>query len=239
LKAAAVLQQLSITLSVTEGGVLEAVKELPPVELPEDFSCLTRTFDDLDAAARAYVLQRGVTPEQIAKYQIGVSFTGRYAYRVLFPVREGRVLRGIVARDYTGRQKPKYLNSPGGMALFGFDPEAETCVLSEGVFKALRLQRVQPWGTNSAAVLGHHLTEYKINQILKSKCRDLIFVPDPDLVGRQGVIRMIDDLYAQHWRGTAYVVRDVITPADEMSGEMLSNMVAEKYTFSSRNRLLK
>lgn len=239
--ALTVLRRLAIGAEISDGvSVFEEERKVERISLPEDFFKLVGSpRDGWDRKALQYVLSRGATREQIEHYQIGVSYVGRYAYRTVFPVFAGRVLKGIVARDFTGKRKPKYLNSLGEMALFGFDPGAETCVLAEGVFKALRLARVVPPGVNSAAVLGHDLTEFKIQQLLGSCCRKLIFYPDPDRVGRHGVVKMADRLYDFGWKGAIYVVLGVQLPADEASWETLRDFEVVPYTFYSRAELSK
>ena len=213
-----VLRKLSIqTDELTSGGDVE---ETPPepVTLPRDFQLLTKAYDNLDRQALNYLLKRGITREQIAENKIGVSYSGNLAYRIIFPVLVGKELKGIVARDFTGNQQPKYLNSKGDKYLYHFDPKAEVCILSEGVFKALRIARVT--GANSAALLGHDLTPVQLDQLQKSSCRRLILWPDPDLVGRKGVLGIIEKL-SDLWDGTLEVVWPIRTPADEMTLEDL------------------
>ena len=185
-----------------------------PVTLPRDFQPLTRVVDDLDRTALNYILKRGVTREQIAEHRIGVSYGGRYGYRVVFPVMEGKMLRGIVARDFTGTQTPKYLNSPGDKWFWGFDSEAETVVLAEGIIKALKIRTAT--GISAAALLGHALTVPQRQQLDRSQCKHVVLWPDPDRVGRQGVCKIADDLVGS-WPGAVSVVWPVAKPADDMT----------------------
>jgi hypothetical protein len=185
-----------------------------PVTLPRDFQPLTRVVDDLDRTALNYLLRRGVTREQIAEHRIGVSYGGRYGYRIVFPVVEGRVLRGIVARDFTGTQTPKYLNSPGDKWFWGFQPEAETVVLAEGIIKALKIRTAT--GQSASALLGHTLTVSQRQQLDRSQCKHVVLWPDPDRVGRQGVCKIADDLVSS-WPGVVSVVWPVAKPADDMT----------------------
>ena len=185
-----------------------------PVTLPRDFQPLTRVVDDLDRTALNYLLKRGVTREQIVAHHIGVSYGGRYGYRVVFPVMEGKTLRGIVARDFTGTQTPKYLNNPGDKWFWGFQPEAETVVLAEGIIKALKIRTAT--GVSAAALLGHALTVPQRQQLDSSKCKHVVMWPDPDRVGRQGVCKIADDLVG-NWPGAVSVVWPVAKPADDMT----------------------
>ncbi len=187
----AVLRELSITDSVDFAGSAPE-EELPPVELPEDFQLLSDPHDELDREALRYLIDRGVTPAQIREKRIGVSYVGRYAYRIIFPVYVDGDLKGINARDFTGTSERKYLTNAGEKYLWGFDPRAETVVLAEGVFKALRLETATR--ISSAALLGHDLPERQREQIGRSALRRAILYPDPDLVGRRGFVKIADAL---------------------------------------------
>jgi DNA primase len=155
-----------------------------------------------------------VTREQIVEHRIGVSYGGRYGYRVVFPIMEGKTLRGIVTRDFTGTQTPKYLNSPGDKWFWGFQPEAETVVLAEGIIKALKIRTAT--GVSAAALLGHALTAPQRQQLDRSQCKHVVLWPDPDRVGRQGVCKIADDLVGS-WPGAVSIVWPVVKPADDMT----------------------
>jgi len=230
----ALLRQLNIQARVDTDAVEQPEPIAEPVELPDDFQVLTKATDDLDLKARRYLLHdRGITMEQIGRYRIGISYTGRYAYRIIMPVWVDKKLRGIVARDFTGRQQPKYLNSKGDKYLFGFDANAETVVLAEGIFKALRLQQA---GWPAAALLGHDLTDIQLEQLQNSKCQKAILFPDPDPVGRQGVIHIADKL-ANAWSGKVEVVWPVVLPADEMPLEALRGVQIQPFNWAVSQRL--
>lgn len=224
-----VLRQLGI-LDHVEGFDREESKgETPPPELPSDFSVLTRVYDDLDKQARDYLLKRGVTHSQIAECKIGVSYSGRFAYRILFPVWKGSELRGINARSFTDTAGPKYLLNAGEKYLFHFDPDRATTVLSEGCFKALRIARVTEWG--SAALLGHDLTDKQLEQIKSSKCERIVLYPDIDDVGRRGFLHVADKL-AENWSGEVLFVWPVKLPADDAPLEDLRELLTNPLSYS-------
>ena len=225
-----------------EAGVDEIpdTPSLEPVTLPEDFMPLRRAEDDLDRMALNYLRRRGILPAQIASKNIGVSYTGRYAYRIVFPVICNKALKAIVARDFTGAQKPKYLGSLGEKFLFNFDSRARTCVLSEGAFKALRIEQVVGPDVSSAALLGHDLTPQQLEQIQNSACQKVILYPDPDSVGRKGVVTIGDHLM-EEWKKQVFLVWPVLLPADEapladIQTALRSGM--NKFSWGSRQRLL-
>jgi hypothetical protein len=210
---AAVLKQLGIVADGVYAGVgAEEQSEEANVELPHDFTPLVRVYEDLDRTARDYVLKRGITPEQIKKHKIGVSYTGRYAYRVLFPIKADGKLVGINARDFTGQQEPKYLLSRGEKYIYNLDPKAKTVVLSEGVIKALKIQ--QATDANSGALLGHSLTDRQLAQVKASACQHVILYPDAERVGRRGFLNIACRL-KEEWDGNVSIIHPVRTPADD------------------------
>jgi hypothetical protein len=236
--ASMLLRQLKIDTVVNfDNGAAPQTEEAPPVALPKDFTLLGGNLEGLDFTAQKYLTDRGVTLAQIRECGIGVSYIGRYAYRIVFPVWVKRVLKGIVARDFTSRGEPKYLNSPGEKWLFHFDPEAEACVLSEGAFKALRIQQV--FTGSSTALLGHDLTPAQLKQIVESKCKQITLYPDPDVVGRRGVVTIADKLQ-EGWDGEVRVACSVSAPADEDSLESLSNNLksAARYSWAVRQQVM-
>jgi DNA primase len=229
---AAVLRQLGIVADEVFPGVgAEDKPEEAEIKLPEDFTPLVRVYDDLDRTARAYVLKRGVTPEQIKKHKIGVSYTGRYAYRVLFPIKaEGRLV-GINARDFTGQQEPKYLLSRGEKYIYNLDPKAKTLVLSEGTIKALKIEQVTD--ASSGALLGHSLTDRQLGQIRASACRHVTLYPDAERIGRRGFLNIACRL-KEEWDGNVSIVHPVRTPADDAPlDEIRDNLRNHAHAWSS------
>jgi hypothetical protein len=218
---------------------------LPAFTLPADFQVLTRAYDDLDYQAQQYLQRRGVTPTQIKQYRIGVSYSGRYAYRILFPIYAEGKLRGVNARDFTGHQQPKYLLSSGEKYLYGFNPKAHTVILSEGVIKALRIAQVAS-NACSAALLGHHLTETQLGQLEQSSCQHAIVYPDPERVGYAGAAAVAARL-VEHWQKEnaqkkVSVVRFVTTPADDAPLPVIQRLLkqhVEPYNTLTHNQLIR
>ena len=232
----AILHELNISEEVS-GSEPTVEKQIFIPRLPEDFQRLTKTSDELDRNARRYLLKRGITALQIREKRIGVTFTGKFRYRIIFPIYEGKQLRGINARDFTDTQKPKYLNSKGDKYLFNFNPEAETVILSEGVIKALRIEQVTEFC--SASLLGHDLTESQLLQLQKSKCKHVIIYPDPDSVGKRGAVKVADSLL-ERWSGKVSFVHPVTEPADDIQLDKLRSLLDNsliRFTGLSRPKL--
>jgi hypothetical protein len=233
----AVLKQLGINDAVTGCTSLVTEPKQAPVVLPSDFTLLHDATDERDLVARDYILNRGVTEEQLIRYGIGVSYERPWQYRVVFPVFTDNVLRCINGRDFTGRSKAKYLLSRGDKWLAYLDPGTASCVLSEGVIKALRIETAT--GACSAALLGHDLTDIQLAQIQRSKCRSITLWPDADLVGRRGFIKIADKL-AEHWHGDVRMVWPVPGPADDVPLRDICAALAfaMPYTARIRHRML-
>lgn len=172
-----------------------------PPPWPRDFVLLRTLWDstdDLDQQAIAYVCDRGLTRAQIITGRVGVSYRGRYAYRILFPILEANYCHGFTARDFTGVREPKYLHSPGARYLFNYRTPTSCVVLAEGVFKALRLeQALARSGFSCLATLGHSLTNSQCEQLIRGECRQVILWPDPDRVGLLGYLHVADVLQGE------------------------------------------
>ena len=182
------------------------------VELPVDFRLLCDPIDDLDRQAMAYLVRRRVSPSQMRTHGIGVSYVGRYAYRILFLARDGKELISINARDFTGRRIPKYLNSRGDKGIFAFNPTSKRIVLCEGAIKALCIRRAI--AVSAGALLGSTLTDRQLRQLSESACEEIVLYPDPDAPGLAGVVKIADKL-REGWRGSVKVAWPVDLPADE------------------------
>jgi len=208
------------------------VKEPPPkIVLPEDFTLLhqvTDQYDRLAWQAHVYLKDRGISKACMRAKQIGVSFCGRYSYRIIFPVYWLGRLKGIVARDFTKQALAKYLNSPGEKYLYNLPDTATDIILSEGVFKALAIEAAT--GLPSAALLGHSLTEIMLKQLrytMKSFHKLSITIwPDPDSVGRKGAIEVAKQLTDNFTMAKIYLVSPV---PDKQADELSAGEIRDRY----------
>lgn len=232
----AVLKELGINDSVN-GFDEKPIQKDEPVFLPVDFQLLHRAYDDLDRQAKKYLIDRGVTEEQIIEKKIGVSYSGRFAYRIIFPVYNGSKLVGLNGRDFTGAGKPKYLTSKGEKSFYGFDSKAHTLVLSEGCFKALRIAQVTK--ACSAALLGHDLTNLQLEQLKASKCERIVLYPDIDEVGKKGFAKIADRLM-EEFSATVSICWPVTLPADDAPLKEIKTLIENPlpYNWGTRQKLL-
>lgn len=217
----------------------ETEKETEAPQLPQDFQLLDRAESDLDKIAIRYLRSRGITPEQVLHHRIGVSLTGRYAYRIVFPVRDDKKLMGIVARDFTDRQEPRYLNSTGDKGLYNCNgQDCKTVVLSEGIFKSLRIERLNT-GFPSMALLGKFVSEVQLEQLKRRGCKEVILWADPDKPGRMGATTVCDRLAELGY--LVGVVWPIWQPADEEPLEAMQtawNTRVQGWSWRLRQRIL-
>lgn len=163
-------------------------KELRPVSLPKEFEPLwEKSHERIHKKALEYVLNRGVTLQQIENHFIGFCAVGDYAGRIIFPVYRKEQVIGFVARAFAKDIEPRYLNSEGLRYVWNApDEKMKYGILIEGVFDALAGERVLH-KIHIMAGLGHTLTDLQLKPLLKF--RELTLVPDPDRVGIVGTVK--------------------------------------------------
>jgi DNA primase len=119
--------------------------------------------------ARDYLEARGVTPSQMATYDIRYCYDGQYAGRVIVPCFFKGDVVTFVARDIFGMSSRKYLNPPGNKQsdfLFNLDRIlGDTVVLTEGVFDAISSSEAAP----SVASFGKSLSKRQIELLNRFK----------------------------------------------------------------------
>ncbi len=115
------------------------------VKLPDDFKPLWNGNDGIvKRHALTYLYKRGITDEDIIKYNIGYCDSGLYSNRIIVPSYDsnGR-LNFFVGRDFYSSNM-KYKNSPTSKDIIGFDIFInwdEPIILCEGVFDAMAFKR--------------------------------------------------------------------------------------------------
>jgi DNA primase len=198
-------------------GELESAEHVPTpsrlperIELPISFTRLNPGAGDYwMARAWKFVRKRGVTPEQMKHFRIGFCEVGEFAYRIIMPAYWRNKLVGVISRDITGQQKPKYKNSVGAKVIYGIERvRCDTAILSEGPFDRHAIGRVCP-NFDAGALLGHSLTDLQAS-ILKPY-KHIILWLDPDKAGVEGSIMVARKLKKKKvW----FVMPDMEDPRD-------------------------
>lgn len=183
---------------------------------------LPRQFHTIDRAAPVqflkYLEKRHVSPELAINRGIGYAVTGRYAYRVIVPVKNDGHLYTYIGRtvltqcpnctelvdDCTCRpyKYPKVLTptkkqgAQPSHTLYNLEvvhrTRPERLVVVEGVFDALRLP------TSSVALLGSSASATQVTLIAGlARGREVILALDPDEAGYKGTLKVADLLSSE------------------------------------------
>ena len=191
-----VLDALRIDEMVS-GREKPAEVEEAEAKLPDEYVRLVPIpKGELLREAYNYLHHRGLSDKQITKKQVGVCLSGRYAYRVIFPVITEHELRGFVARDFTDKQKVPYLNSVGQKAVYNLRGRRQNvALLFEGILKCLAAERVLGEDADCLAVLGKSITDEQV-ELLRGYKR-VVLVPDNDGPGLTGTRKMAKKLVSE------------------------------------------
>ncbi|MDE2098320.1 MAG: toprim domain-containing protein [Patescibacteria group bacterium] len=193
-----------------------------------------RSKDALEMQALRYLLDRGLTWRQLRRHRIGFAAVGRYGYRVVLPVRVENQTVGLIARDWTGQQKPKYLNSPGlRAAVYGLPEKKKRgrrVALAEGPMDALAMERAIGRQWDCGALLGHALTPEK-ERILCWYTEVLLWC-DLDTVGVNGLMEAGKKLRAQGMQVWVTTAPDGFKDAGEMPERAIRRAAKERQPWS-------
>lgn len=223
----------------------ENVEEDDPttVVLPEGFEYLDPTKSTnswYHKKALQYLRDRDIPDWQITAKKMGVTIVGNFKYRIIFPVVMERELVGLVGRDFTKQSKVKYLNNVGEKHLYNCPMERKKIkkiVLSEGIFKALKIERVAM--LPSAALLGHSVTGIHLKQLARYPNLSKVIVwPDPDRVGLTGAAEVCKKLQDEGYR--AYTIMPLPkAQADELPDRAVRKAIemATPYTAGTGSKM--
>ncbi len=147
---------------------------LPHIEIAED----CETSEELNA--RNYLHRRGITQDEITRYDIRLSLerTGPYKNSIIFPVRSQhmKTIDYFVCRKYNSSE-PKYINAPWSkndtLFLAGYTTLVSTAVIVEGIFDALAVARA---GFVGIALLGKKVTAQQLPRLLYMYKKYLIYL---------------------------------------------------------------
>ena len=125
--------------------------DIGTLELPKEFISLSKPVGDKIAQIEAkhalkFLKKRGVTQDDIIKYNVGFCKDGKYGYRVIIPsYDENSKLNYFIARDYKEPSLQKYKNPPASAKdVIGFELYINwdaPIILVEGMFDALTIKR--------------------------------------------------------------------------------------------------
>lgn len=132
--------------------------------------------------AVAYIQERGITPGDILRYQMGFCETGRYAHRIIIPsFTPEHILNYFVSRDYSGYSNLKYLNPPASKNVIVFENQINwnyPIVLTEGMFDAMAIKR------NAIPLLGTFVPKKLREKILEHQDNHVYIALDKDAMAK-------------------------------------------------------
>ena len=171
---------------------------LKPVRLPVGYESLLHVTenDSLFGPARRYIKKRGITVRQIQEHEVGATVADEmFSYRIIFPVRYERKLVGLVGRDWTNTSTKKYLNSIGPRSVYNANHQRygfKFIVVSEGVIKALAIERATRYKVCSASLLGNQMSERQME--ILTQWKEVCIFADPDAEGMKGFLKVAQTL---------------------------------------------
>lgn len=155
-------------------------KQYSVVKLPEEFVSLTQNSTKLSyRQAKAYLKSRGITEEDILKYNIGYCEKGKYANSVIIPSydKNGRI-NYFISRSFERDPARKY-NAPScnKNELIGFEYYINwrvPVVLCEGIFDAIALKR------NAIPLFGKSIPKALMMKLVESDVKTVYLALDND-----------------------------------------------------------
>lgn len=148
------------------------------VKLPRDFkSMYEKSNSPVYKQAMMYLLKRGITGNDILKYNIGYCEEGAYRNRVIIPSYDKNgSLNYFVGRDVYN-SKLKYKNPPVSKNVIGFELFInwdEPLILCEGVFDAIAIKR------NAIPLFGKTVQSKLKTELYKQSVKKIYVVLDED-----------------------------------------------------------
>ena len=148
------------------------------VELPKEYKSILGSRDILARHAFAYLKSRGITKDDIEKYNIGYCDSGRYANMVIIPsYDELGNLNYFTGRSFEKDPYIKYRNPEVSRDIIPFELFINwdsPLVLCEGPFDAIAIKR------NAIPLLGKNIQSSLMKKIVKSSVEKIYIALDTD-----------------------------------------------------------
>ena len=159
--------------------------------LPDDFIPLTEVTKSLEyGIALSYLKKRGITKDDIIRYNIGYCETGEYKHRILIPSydKTGEI-NFFSARAYYDSNYFKYKLPPWSKNIIGFEMFInwrEPINIVEGQFDAIAIRR------NTIPLFGTRLSDKLKEAIIENNVNEVNIILDNDAL--KNAIRIYDDI---------------------------------------------
>jgi len=143
----------------------------------ESFPKVTGMSSTMDRLALKYLINRGMTKDEIELYDVRFSSYGRYYGRVLFPVYENGKVVCFMGRAFVEALKPKWMFPhkdetmlTASECLFGYEWSKVVyptrIVLVEGAFDAIQINRLENVKTTALGIQGKKLSSVQLHKLL-------------------------------------------------------------------------
>jgi DNA primase len=159
----------------------DSEEEKIELRLPKEFQSLLKEpkgFSPLFRKVKEYAKKRGITREDIIRYNIGYCDGGLYANRIIIPSYDSdNRLNYFIARSVFDEEKFKYKNPPVSKNVIMFENQInwnEPITLVEGVFDALSVKR------NAIPILGKFIPKTLNDSIYKKGVKEINILLDTD-----------------------------------------------------------
>jgi len=221
--------QLKDILGTTEK--YDIVVSNTKVELPPEYKSLYNlTKSDIHARhALAYLKRRGITTQDILKYQIGYCENGRYANKIIIPTynADGQ-LDYFVARSFEKEPSRKYDAPSSDKNIIGFENMINwniPIVLCEGAFDAIAIKR------NAIPLFGKNISKKLMQKLVTSEVKKVYLALDKDAI--KSTYKIAKQLL-EAGKKLFVVDLDDKDPAD-MGFSLFTNKIqkSQEFTFSS------
>ena len=148
------------------------------IKLPDEFKSLSEPHTSIiKDHAMLFLKKRGITEQDILRYNLGYCVEGEYQNRIIVPSydSDGR-LNYFVGRDFYASTL-KYKNPPIPKDVIGFDLYVNwslPIILVEGVFDAMSVKN------NSIPLFGKSILPKLYGKIVEKKVKDIFIILDSD-----------------------------------------------------------
>lgn len=156
-------------------------EEKVELRLPREFQSLLKEpkgFSPLFRKVKEYADKRGITKEDIIRYNIGYCDGGLYSNRIIIPSYDSdNRLNYFIARSVYDEEKFKYKNPPVSKNVIMFENQInwnEPITLVEGVFDAMAVKR------NAIPLLGKFVPKKLSDSIYKEGVKKINILLDED-----------------------------------------------------------
>ena len=177
-----------------------------------------------------FLRKRGITPDDIVKYNIGFCKDGKYGGRVIIPsYDEMGKLNYFIARDYKDEASQKYKNPPvASKEIIGWELFINwdaPIILVEGIFDALTIKR------NVIPLFGKVLHDKLMQKLVMSSVNRIYIALDQD--ARRDALRQAEKLMS--YGKEVYMVELEGKDANEIGFEAFLNTIeqTQPLTFQS------